>query len=156
MNTQTIEPAAAPAGVPLLSDALMHALAASEQAVSYLTTMPQTITVDEYHGVYCVSLFFPQSPDAIVAFATALQLPEVVTAPNPGTDGTTFTEATAYVAGIPVRAWTLTTDEPEDQAPDVLTPTAGDEFLQQVTEARNDMVDALQDGAHDAAGGEGA
>lgn len=87
-------------------DALMHAMASAEQAVSQLTAPPLDITVAEREGAYGVHLFYSQRPDRITEFAEVMDV-RVESVPNTFTSGGTFTQATAVISGIEVRAWTL-------------------------------------------------
>ncbi|MEU0522728.1 hypothetical protein [Streptomyces niveus] len=105
--------AAASEPQPPLRDALMHALAAAEAVISRLVTMPVSVSLTEHRGVYGISLHYFQDPGAVRAFASALGLDEVIASPNRRTYNTTITEATAYIEGIPVHAWTQTEDLPE-------------------------------------------
>lgn len=115
-----------------LRDAVMHALAASEAAISRLSVMPVAITLTDHRGVYGISLHFFEDPAAVMAFASVLGLGEVVTSPNRRTFNTTITEATAYIEGIPVHGWTQTEDLPlsagEVPAPADTIPAAATPF----------------------------
>ncbi|MFD7516053.1 hypothetical protein ACFV85_14800 [Streptomyces niveus] len=99
-------------------DALMRALAAAETAISRLPVMPTSVSLDEYRGRYTVSLFYSQDAGAVRQFATSLDLESVQVAPNQAAPETCFTEATAYVGEISVRAWTLLNSAADDVAGD--------------------------------------
>ncbi|WP_405799337.1 hypothetical protein [Streptomyces sp. NBC_01506] len=107
---------------PLVRDALMHTLAATEAVISRLSVMPVSIALTEHRGVYGISLHYFQDPGAVQAFASALGLDEVITSPNRRTYNTSLTEATTYIEGIPVHAWTQTEDLPLTHAGEVPAP----------------------------------
>lgn len=126
MSTEITDPETTQAVVPIepdpetaapltLSDALMHAMAAAEEALSALPAAPDAVTLTERHGVYEINLHFSQRRSEVLAFATAYDV-EVTSAPNDFTKGQTFTEAVTAVRGIPVKAWTLTEEESDPEA----------------------------------------
>ncbi|WP_030744513.1 hypothetical protein [Streptomyces sp. NRRL F-5135] len=116
MNHDLTHPAP-PRPFSALRDALMHALAVAEEAVSHLqVAMPDTVTLTEHAGTYSVSLCFHPMPERVAEFAAAYDGVPVVRVPNQRRDGWSFTEATAVVRGVQVRAWALTEDEAKGPA----------------------------------------
>ncbi|TFE42473.1 hypothetical protein E3E14_25145 [Streptomyces sp. ICN441] len=102
---------------PELRDELMRALAAAEDAIGVLQVdMPASVSLNENKGAYTVDLFFPGETTRILEFATAYDVPVYTVPAAPVRDGWSFTEATAHLRDVRVRAWTLTPDEPDTEA----------------------------------------
>ncbi|MFJ8883646.1 hypothetical protein ACIRJR_09550 [Streptomyces sp. NPDC102402] len=88
-------------------DALMHALAVAEEAVSVLKiTMPTDVSLSENGAVYDVSLYFPQQPERVTEFANAWES-HVDHVPHHSREDAEFLEVTITIRGIRVRAWTI-------------------------------------------------
>ncbi|MGW1813319.1 hypothetical protein ACWCQM_07070 [Streptomyces sp. NPDC002125] len=88
-------------------DALMHALAVAEEAVSVLQIeMPATVSLTENGQAYEVNLFFPQQPERVGEFAAAWNS-AVDHVPHQTRERHEFTEATVTIRGVQVRAWTI-------------------------------------------------
>lgn len=133
MSSQTTDTPATPAVVPIepdsetspppsRQDAFMHALAASEDAVSVLQVRPpRSLSITENLAqAYEVSLQFSESPPRVVEFAAAWDVP-VTKAPHQIHKDFTYTEAVVRIRGVLVTAWTLAENENED--PDATVET---------------------------------
>lgn len=119
MTTETTQPALqlAQTEFPETRDALMHALAVAEEAVSALAiVMPTDVALSRDGDRYDVSLYFPNEPTRVIEFATAWQA--VADRAPHQTRKASYTEVTVTIRGVRVRAWTITEDDD--------TPAGGD------------------------------
>jgi len=95
---------------PEQMDALMHALAVAEEAVSVLqVVMPTDVSLSENGESYDVSLYFPQQPPRVIEFATAWDS-QVDRVRHQTREHAQYTEANVVIRGVRVRAWTITED----------------------------------------------